>query len=664
VVVPSADQSEHDFMARFANRSLMEALFDDGWSGSTSRFPDGHVEVVGQWNTRTTLPVAAPDGRLHRRVETVGPGPNLSTSVVTGLGLLPDDIFVQCGIQFRLQQFVTIEETDHVFVNRRDATNQPICGGLTKSIKLHSHFQDAYKPLLDHPELVTVVFTNLFDHPTCLSRTLGEYASSTNDVLISTQDIASGAGSATPRTLSHELGHSLGLVHTTCTGDVMDDLMCAGGSTSSHIVGCDTRDGVALSPLPFNCVSRGETPGPTSEVSCDRARRGARKFIADVTPPTVDAGADQVLECSSPMGADVTLTATASDPETGILSTHWSSPSKPNLGSTSTVTTTQAIGKTTYTVSVNNPGLMTATDTVDVTVRDTTPPTVTGASLTTQNGCATGGVITLPVPTVTDACSGSPTLSGTLIQTDGVTLPTPTPIVGGTAALPPGTHVVSWVASDGTNSSAPFLQTVNVLACFASGQSMNIGDRAQMKTKEGGWAPITNHGTGVLEVSASAHVGTITSVGAVALRSAVKVTGSVTSAGRVDKDPTTEVSGAIKQFATVSLPPLPTLSNPWPPSSAQQVVLEPDKTGSITPGTYKLVSVKSRATLQMAPGTYYIEDLQVLEPQSIVKLSGATTIEVKTRVVNRGAFRNGSGAAAPVAIRYRGSEQVFLDTAF
>jgi len=185
-----------------------------------------------------------------------------------------------------------------------------------------------------------------------------------------------------------------------------------------------------------------------------------------------------------------------------------------------------------------------------------------------------------------------------------------------------------------------------------------------MKTKEGGWAPITNYGTGTLEVSASARVGAITSVGAVALRSAAKVTGSVTSAGRVEKDSTAQVSGAIKQFASVNLPPLPTISNPWPPISSQVKVLGPDQKGSITPGTYKLVSVASRATLEMAPGTYYIEDLQVLEPQSVVKLSGATTIEVKTRFVHRGAFRNSSGAAAPVAVRYRGSEQVFLDTSF
>lgn len=91
-------------------------------------------------------------------------------------------------------------------------------------------------------------------------------------------------------------------------------------------------------------------------------------------PPVADAGPDQTLEQTSPAGAEVTLNASGSyDPYGDPLTYNWTW----NGGSASGVNPTLTFpqGTTTVTLSVSD-GKYTSTDTVNITVQDTTAPIV------------------------------------------------------------------------------------------------------------------------------------------------------------------------------------------------------------------------------------------------------------------------------------------------
>lgn len=94
------------------------------------------------------------------------------------------------------------------------------------------------------------------------------------------------------------------------------------------------------------------------------------------SPPVADAGPDQIVEAASPDGAPVTLDGSASidDGQLEPLTYTWTWAGGSATGVNPTVTL--PLGTTTVTLTVFD-GQLSHTDTVDVTVQDTTPPTIT-----------------------------------------------------------------------------------------------------------------------------------------------------------------------------------------------------------------------------------------------------------------------------------------------
>jgi sugar lactone lactonase YvrE len=102
--------------------------------------------------------------------------------------------------------------------------------------------------------------------------------------------------------------------------------------------------------------------------------------------PTAAAGSDQTLEATSPSGAAVVLDGTAStDPDGDALAFSWSGPFGSASGSTASITL--PLGTHTITLSVSD-GLMSAVDTLSVTVQDTVGPhiSVVRSPLPNANG--------------------------------------------------------------------------------------------------------------------------------------------------------------------------------------------------------------------------------------------------------------------------------------
>ncbi|WP_412062671.1 PKD domain-containing protein [Rubrivirga sp. IMCC45206] len=97
-------------------------------------------------------------------------------------------------------------------------------------------------------------------------------------------------------------------------------------------------------------------------------------------PPVADAGPDQTAECVGPDGAVVQLDGSgSSDPNGDALTYTWTGPFSEGGGTVTGVSplVTLPVGVHTITLTVEDPSGATSTDTVEITVEDTTAPVVT-----------------------------------------------------------------------------------------------------------------------------------------------------------------------------------------------------------------------------------------------------------------------------------------------
>lgn len=133
---------------------------------------------------------------------------------------------------------------------------------------------------------------------------------------------------------------------------------------------------------------------------CEESADSNRACTVSNQTPIAFAGPDQVIECAGPSGASVTLNGSASsDPEGDPLTYSWTWSGGSAEGVNPTVSF--PLGTTTVTLTVSD-GKDTATDTVNITVQDKTPP-VTTATGGSDNWYNTNVISTF---TAYDTCSG------------------------------------------------------------------------------------------------------------------------------------------------------------------------------------------------------------------------------------------------------------------
>lgn len=93
--------------------------------------------------------------------------------------------------------------------------------------------------------------------------------------------------------------------------------------------------------------------------------------------PVANAGPDQIVECSGVSGTPVTLDGSASsDPDADTLTYEWRNAAGNVVGTTPTVNLNLPLGVHTFALTVNDGQGGTASDSVSITVRDTTRPTI------------------------------------------------------------------------------------------------------------------------------------------------------------------------------------------------------------------------------------------------------------------------------------------------
>jgi hypothetical protein len=123
--------------------------------------------------------------------------------------------------------------------------------------------------------------------------------------------------------------------------------------------------------------------GPTTSlVATDVGRTAPYRFTqfeGAVTnrAPIADAGPDQIVECTGDLGTSVTLNASnSSDPDGDTLTFAWRNSANQLVATTAAATLSLPLGVHTFTVTVNDGKGGTASDSVVINVRDTTPPTL------------------------------------------------------------------------------------------------------------------------------------------------------------------------------------------------------------------------------------------------------------------------------------------------
>lgn len=126
-----------------------------------------------------------------------------------------------------------------------------------------------------------------------------------------------------------------------------------------------------------------------------------KQCILDSTAPTLSLPGNKTEQATSPAGAIVTWSATATD----------ANPASPVVSCTPSSGSTFPLGTTPVSCSATDAAGNTATGSFNVTVRDTIAPAVGAMSNVAMEATSSGTVVTWTNPTATDAVSGSPAVS-------------------------------------------------------------------------------------------------------------------------------------------------------------------------------------------------------------------------------------------------------------
>ncbi len=141
--------------------------------------------------------------------------------------------------------------------------------------------------------------------------------------------------------------------------------------------------------------------------------------VAPNQPPVANAGPDQTEECTSATGTPVMLDGSgSSDPDVGdTLSFEWKDSTGSVVGTTAVVNLTLPLGTHTFTLTVDDGQGETDSDTVVVTVEDTTPPNISAALVPVGEGDEVGdddeGRFRISF-SANDVCDQSPSVTAVL----------------------------------------------------------------------------------------------------------------------------------------------------------------------------------------------------------------------------------------------------------
>ncbi|MBI3848061.1 MAG: HYR domain-containing protein, partial [Planctomycetes bacterium] len=192
----------------------------------------------------------------------------------------------------------------------------------------------------------------------------------------------------------------------TCAANQVKECTSPSGATVTYtttaVDDCDTTPTVSCAP------GSGSTfPLGTTTVNCsatdDSGNGSTCSFtvqVRDTTPPSITCSANLTRECTSPSGAAVTFGLSSVD----LCDTTLTNVCTPSSGSTF------PIGVTTVHCSASDDSGNTSTCSFNITVRDTTPPSITCPGTITTPATSTSGATVNYTTTAVDTCDTTPTI--------------------------------------------------------------------------------------------------------------------------------------------------------------------------------------------------------------------------------------------------------------
>ncbi|MET0794651.1 MAG: C-type lectin domain-containing protein [Polyangiaceae bacterium] len=176
---------------------------------------------------------------------------------------------------------------------------------------------------------------------------------------------------------------------------------------------------------------------------------------------------------------------------------------------------------------------------------------------------------------------------------------------------------------------------------------------------------ISAFGAAQTQVGAGAIVrGNVTAVGPVQVRSQATVTGFVRSGAGITTQPPVTISGGQFQNAAVTGVPT-TWTVDFPATNAGDVILQPDTTRTLAPGSWKALNVNARAKLFLSSGTYFFDSYNT-EPNAQIFLNraaGPIFIYVRTTFTHKAVFVSNGGLDGETLFSVLGSSNVVFGSA-
>jgi hypothetical protein len=161
-------------------------------------------------------------------------------------------------------------------------------------------------------------------------------------------------------------------------------------------------------------------------------RSSINLFLEGTVPnrvPFASAGGNRTVECTSPEGAAVTLSASGHDPDgdADIASFTWTWRDRDGerLLLARDLTTTAPFGTTRLSVTVSDRAGASDTSLAEVSVVDTTPPTIATTDAFFEVCDSAGAIFDPGQPMIADACDPSPTVDARVVSINGVLLDQP-----------------------------------------------------------------------------------------------------------------------------------------------------------------------------------------------------------------------------------------------
>jgi hypothetical protein len=199
---------------------------------------------------------------------------------------------------------------------------------------------------------------------------------------------------------------------------------------------------------------------------------------------------------------------------------------------------------------------------------------------------------------------------------------------------------------------------------LAATGSINIADRAVVSGPRLDVGVVANTGPGQTQLGVSTIVGTnVISTPRAFLANNARINGSL----RTTTAPSLQTGATVAGGTTTNAQLTPVSVVPWTPpaAGADDFILAPDATGSISAGSYRDVIIYSRAQVTFGPGTYTVRTLD-LEPQAVVTFdnrNGPIVIYVESNLITR-ATVSVPGGAGKMAIIFKGTNGPAIETPF